>query len=125
VEWIELHRNQAVKALENLWMIRRIGIRPGPGLAFALRGGPRLAAEIHSMYQEMHTLENLPKGSPTLTMARRMHRVRQSDDLFLTEVDHLGFLIYTWNSWVAGKPRTKLQRPTGGWSADNFPKVDF
>lgn len=125
LNWIENNREQALQALENLAMIRRIGIRPSVGLGFALRLGTGLAAEVREMFREMYELENLPKGSPTLAMAKRVQRVRQSDDLYMNDIDHLGFLIYTWNSWIGGETRTKLQRPKGGWSADNFPKVDI
>jgi len=124
VEWIDTHRDAALKAVDNLWMIRSIGLRPSPGITLALRLGPEMANLVQDFYREMHTLENLPKGSPTLTLAQRLRRVRQVDDLVLTEVDHLGFLVQTWNSWVNGKTRTKLQRPKGGWSVNNFPNLE-
>jgi hypothetical protein len=26
-----------------------------------------------------------------------------------------------WNNWVRGRSATRLQRPKGGWTAENFP----
>jgi len=124
VEWVETHRPETLQAVENLWMIRSIGLRPSVGLALPLRLGPDMGELVYEFYTEMHTLENLPKGSPTLTFAQRLRRVRQIDDMVLSDIDQLGFLVMTWTSWVNGKTRTKLQRPKGGWSMSNFPNLE-
>lgn len=125
VDWIGNHKARALRSLDDLNFIRSIGLRPNVGLAFSIRlGGAGLAEECTAMLREMFELTNLPPGSPTLAFAKRLQRVRASQDLTMSEVDHLGFLIYTWNAWVNGKGRGKLQRPKGGWSAENFPKPE-
>lgn len=125
VAWIGEHRSRALRALDDLNYIRTMGLRSAVGLAFSLRAGEAdLSDEVSLMYREMHELTNLPAGSPTLALVKRIQRVKASPDLTMNELDHLGFLIYTWNAWVSGKGRTKLQRPKGGWSADNFPTPD-
>lgn len=122
VSWIEKNRPRALRSLDDLNFIRSVGLRPNVGLAFSIRlGGAGLADECTAMLREMFELTNLPSGSPTLAFAKRLQRVRASQDLSMNEIDHLGFLIYTWNAWVNGKGRTKLQRPKGGWAAENFP----
>lgn len=122
VAWIDENRSRALGSLDNLHYIRKVGLRSSVGLAFSLRmGDAGLADEVTAMLKEMYELTNLPAGSPTLAFSKRLARVRASDDLFLNEIDQLGFLIYTWNAWCNSGRRTKLQRPKGGWSAENFP----
>jgi hypothetical protein len=72
----------------------------------------------------MHELTNLPPGSPTLAMVKRLQRVQGDTDLHLSEVDQTGFLTHTWNRWVKGTPAVRLQRPKGGWTTENFPTPD-
>lgn len=120
--WIDEHRPRALRSLDDLHYIRQVGLRTSVGLAFSLRMATAdLAPEVSEMFREMYELTNLPAGSPTLAFSKRLARVRASQDLSLSDVDHLGFLIYTWNAWCNSGRRTKLQRPKGGWSADNFP----
>lgn len=125
VNWIDEYRPRALRALDDLNYIRSSGLRPNIGLAFSLRAAEfELSEEVTVMLREMHELTNLPPSSPTLALVKRIQRVKASPDLSMNELDHLGFLIYTWNAWVNGKGRTRLQRPKGGWDADNFPAPD-
>lgn len=125
VNWIDQHRSRALRSLDDLNFIRSSGLRPNIGLAFSLRAGANdLSEEVTVMFTEMHELTNLSASSPTLALVKRIQRVKASPDLTMNELDHLGFLICTWNAWVSGKGRTRLQRPKGGWSAENFPTPD-
>lgn len=124
-EWAEQHPELIEIASDVLYRVKKIGIRPNAGLAMAMRIGPKLRAEIDDFYGEMFELTNLPDGSPTLTLAKRVQRVHDMSDQRLSELDHLGFLIMTWNKWVAGEKSTRLMRPRGGWSTENFPQMDI
>lgn len=124
VGWILEHADEVRAASLLLSTIRRIGLKPAAGMALTLRIGAPLHAESKSMFKEMDTLDNLPNGSPTKALTLRLMRAKR-EDLTMTDVDHLAFLIQCWNSWVAGEKRTRYQRPTGGWDIDNYPTLDI
>lgn len=124
VAWIIEHEDAARQAMSQLARMRRIGLKPAAGLAMTLRLGPELFGEAKAMFTEMDTLENLPAGSPTAALAKRIARVRRDHELTMTDIDHLAFLIQCWNSWVSGDKRIKYQRPSGGWGIYNFPRLD-
>lgn len=124
IEWAQAHP-EVVKACQQfLTRLRQIGLRPSSGLAFVVRVAPTLPEELELFVNEMHTLENLSAGSPTLAFAKRLARTRSDSNLVLSDIDQLGFLIRTWNAWVGGTTRLKLQLPSGGWDLSNFPSVD-
>ncbi len=118
--------NPAVVALcqQFLTRVRQIGLRPSSGLAFVIRVGSALPEELELFITEMHTMANLPANSPTLVFAKRLARTRQDANLHLDDIDQLGFLIRTWNSFVNNSTRLRLQLPAGGWNLENFPDVD-
>lgn len=124
IVWVEEHPEEVRIALARLTSIRKIGLRPSSGLGFVIRLGVALENEVKEFITEMDELANLPEGSPTLALAKRLARVRREPDLRLSEIDQLGFLIYTWNNWINGRHSTRLQRPRGGWNADTFPHPD-
>lgn len=124
IAWSEQHPELVRLALDRLGVIRHIGLRPRSGLGFVIRLGVDLEDETREFLNEMYELSNLPAGSPTLALAKRLTRVRQDTDLVLSDIDQLGFLTYTWNNWVRGRSASRLQRPKGGWNADNFPTPD-
>jgi hypothetical protein len=124
IEWAQTHRELVALAQSYMHRIRSIGLRPSSGISFVIRVGHSLPDEVELFFTEMHTLENLSAGSPTLAFAKRVARTRQDANLHLSDVDQLGFLIRTWNSWVNGSTRLRLQLPSGGWTAENFPRVE-
>lgn len=121
VEWAEQHPQRVTTANNFVHTMRAIGLRPSSGLSFILRMCEAAGEELETFITEMHSMTNLPEGSPTLTLAKRLARVQLETDRDLNEVDQLGFLIYTWNNWIRGISTTRLQRPKNGWSQDNFP----
>lgn len=123
-EWAQAHPAEVEIALERLTHLRQIGFRPSSGMAFILRLGQALEEEGREFVREMHDLSDLPAGSPTLALAKRIARARHDPDFRLSDVDQLGFLVYTWNNWVRNKSATRLQRPKGGWTLENFPIPD-
>lgn len=122
--WVDDNPETVRIATDRLTAVRQIGLRPSAGLGFVIRLGLDLQEETKEFVTEMHELSNLPAGSPTLALAKRLARVRQDNDLRLSEIDQLGFLVYTWNNWVRGRSAQRLQRPKGGWTAENFPTPD-
>jgi len=123
-DWAQAHPAEVDIALERLNALRTIGFRPSSGLAFVLRLGQPLEEEGREFVKEMHDLANLPAGSPTLALAKRLARVKADPDTQLSDIDQLGFVIQTWNNWVRGRSATRLQRPKGGWTAENFPNPE-
>jgi hypothetical protein len=124
IEWAQANPEIVTACQRLLTRLRQIGLRPSSGLAFVVRLAPTLAEELELFINEMHTLANLPAGSPTLAFAKRLARTRAEANLHLSDVDQLGFLIRTWNAWVNGSTRLKLQLPSGGWNPENFPTVE-
>lgn len=124
IEWAQAHPEMVALCQQHLYKTRQIGLRPSTGLAFVIRIGVKLPEELDLFLTEMHTLENLSAGSPTLAFAKRLSRVRADAQMRLSDIDQLGFLIRTWNAWVNGQTRLKLALPSDGWNADNFPRVD-
>jgi hypothetical protein len=121
LNWALANTELTELAAARMQIVRRVGLRPSAGLGFVIRMGLTYADETEALFKEMHDLSNLEMGSPTLALAKRLIRVRQDYDLGLTDLDQLGFLTQTWNRWVSGQKATRLQRPKGGWAADNFP----
>ncbi|MEC3953803.1 hypothetical protein VMT65_12255 [Nocardia sp. CDC153] len=67
------------------------------------------------------SLVGLPAGSPILALRQRLdflhtHKIRTSDR------DQIGLIVAAWNLWRRGKTVSKLQRPKGGFSVENFPE---
>lgn len=124
IEWAQANPEAVTLAQSFLYRIRTIGLRPSSGIAFVIRVGSALREEVELFFNEMYTLENLSPGSPTLAFAKRIARTRADANLHLSDVDQLGFLIRTWNSWVNGSTRLRLQLPSGGWTVENFPRVE-
>lgn len=124
IEWTSSHPEAVELCQRFLARVRQIGLRPSTGLAFVVRVGAVMPEELDLFFNEMHSLENLQPGSPTLAFAKRISRTRQDANLVMSDVAQLGFLIRTWNAWVNGTTRLRLQTPTGGFDADNFPRVD-
>lgn len=124
IEWAQTHPGVVLACQQFLTRMRQIGLRPSSGLAFVVRVAPVLPEELDLFINEMHSLENLKPGSPTLAFAKRLARTRSETNLILSDIDQLGFLIRTWNAWVNGSTRLRLQLPSGGFDAENFPRVD-
>lgn len=124
IEWAQTHPEVVAACQRFLNRMRQIGLRPSSGLAFVVRVAPALPEELELFVSEMHTLENLKPGSPTLAFAKRLSRVRNDSNMIMSDTDQLAFLIRTWNAWVNGTSRTNFATPTGGFNINNFPKVD-
>ncbi|MFJ9365424.1 hypothetical protein ACIRRA_13530 [Nocardia sp. NPDC101769] len=67
------------------------------------------------------SLVGLPAGSPILALRQRLdhlhtNRIRTNDR------DQIGLVVWAWNLWRRGKTVSKLQRPKGGFTKDNFPE---
>lgn len=124
IDWAQEHPAAVDLCQSYLARIRNIGLRPSTGLAFVIRTGGAMPQELALFFEELHSLANLAPDSPTLVFAKRLNRTRSDANLHLSSLDQLGFLIRTWNAWVNGTARLRLQMPSGGWTADNFPRVD-
>lgn len=124
LEWAQTNRELVALAQSYLHRVRAIGLRPSSGLSFVIRVAESMPDEVDLFFEEMYSLENLKPGSPTLAFAKRVARTRGDANLHLSDIDQLGFLIRTWNSWVNGTTRLRLQLPSGGWTLENFPRVE-
>ncbi|MFD7841366.1 hypothetical protein ACFV4K_00300 [Nocardia sp. NPDC059764] len=79
------------------------------------------AAEFLRLWDSMI---GLPAGSPILALRQRLdhlhtHKIRTSDR------DQIGLIVAAWNLWRRGKSVSKLQRPKGGFTAENFPEPAY
>lgn len=127
LDWIAGNEKTVNQSLSLLNIARNVGLRPSAALAVIIRiCDAGYHQEIAAMLQEVHDLTDLPKGSPSSTLAKRLRNSRNSERArSLDLLDHLAFLTQTWNSWANNKTRESLLRPTGGWTNDNLPVLDI
>jgi hypothetical protein len=64
--------------------------------------------------------DGLAADSPVAVLRARIVKLRMGGGR-VNETDALALVIYAWNAYRAGEPRTKLQMPKGGLTTDNFP----
>lgn len=124
IEWAQANPEVVTACQKFLTRLRQIGLRPSSGLAFVVRVVPTMPEELELFINEMHSLENLKPGSPTLAFAKRLARVRADANIIMSDTDQLAFLIRTWNAWINGNSRTNFALPSSGFGLDNFPRVE-
>lgn len=124
IEWAQANPEVVTACQKFLTRLRQIGLRPSSGLAFVVRVVPTMPEELELFINEMHSLENLKPGSPTLAFAKRLARVRADSNIVMSDTDQLAFLVRTWNAWINGNSRTNFALPSSGFGLDNFPRVE-
>ncbi|GAB2666432.1 hypothetical protein GCM10027088_51470 [Nocardia goodfellowii] len=99
----------------------RLKARPAVACAVAIRLteiDPEAASEfVHSW----DCGAGLAAGSPILALRERLD-LHRSARTRVSDRDQIGLIVHAWNLWRRGKHVSKLQRPKGGWTPDNFPE---
>lgn len=64
---------------------------------------------------------DLPAGSPVLALRQRLDYLNRTQ-VRTNDRDQIGMIVTAWNLWRRGRTVSKLLRPKGGFTADNFPE---
>ncbi|MFI6867584.1 hypothetical protein [Nocardia sp. NPDC050406] len=64
---------------------------------------------------------DLPAGSPVLALRQRLDIAARTQTR-TSDRDQIGLIVTAWNLWRRGRTVSKLLRPKGGFTADNFPE---
>ncbi|GAA1600726.1 hypothetical protein GCM10009764_25800 [Nocardia ninae] len=99
----------------------RIKCRPAVACALAVRLNeidPAAASEFLIM---LDSGAGLSTGSPILALRERLDNIRATK-VRTSDRDVLGLGVTAWNLWRDNRSVSKLQRPKGGWTRENFPQ---
>ncbi|MGX1805180.1 hypothetical protein ACWIGI_05650 [Nocardia sp. NPDC055321] len=99
----------------------RLKARPAVACAVAIRLteiDPTLANEFVRLWDSG---AGLAFDSPILALRERLDSLRSSR-VRTSDRDQIGLIVAAWNLWRRGRGVTKLQRPKGGFTAENFPE---
>ncbi|MFE3080903.1 hypothetical protein [Nocardia tengchongensis] len=102
-------------------LARRLKARPAVACAVAIRLteiDPDAAAEFVRLWDSG---AGLGADSPILALRDRLDTIRTTR-VRVSDRDQIGLIVSAWNLWRRGRAVTKLQRPKGGFSAENFPE---
>jgi hypothetical protein len=102
---------------------RAVGGTPSVAGAMALQGLQMDAQATISFFHLLNSRSHLPTGSPLIALDSRLRNIR-ADRKKLSQRDELAYFIQTWNNWMRGDSMSKLQAGRGGWSVENFPRME-
>lgn len=104
-------------------VVRSVGGTPSVAGALGMHG---LEVDPQATISFLHLLagrSNLPFGSPLLALDSRLRNLK-ANRTRVNQRDELGYFIQTWNAWMRGDSMAKLQAGRGGWSSENFPRME-
>ncbi|WP_458686398.1 hypothetical protein [Nocardia tengchongensis] len=100
---------------------RRLKARPAVACAAAIRLTEIDAYASNEFVRLWDTGVGLAADSPILALRYRLDLIRMTR-LRVNDRDQIGLIVTAWNLWRRGRSVTKLQRPKGGFTAENFPE---
>ncbi|MEU6587008.1 hypothetical protein [Nocardia sp. NPDC046763] len=121
VEFAQVYPETVALAERFTSVAKRLKCRPAVAVAALIRLTEIDAEAAGEFLRLWDSLVGLPAGSPILALRQRLdythtHKIRTSDR------DQIGLIVAAWNLWRRGKSVSKLQRPKGGFSIENFPE---
>lgn len=102
---------------------RAVGGTPSVAGALAITGLQIDTQATIAFFNLLHSRSDLPAGSPLLALDSRLRHIR-ADRKRLSQRDELGYFIQTWNAWMRGDSMSKVQAGRGGWSSENYPRME-
>ncbi|WP_378736000.1 hypothetical protein [Nocardia brasiliensis] len=113
---------EIVRSAEDLaGVAMRIKCRPAVACALGIRLSeidPAAATEFLTM---LDSGAGLSTGSPILALRERLDNIRATK-IRTSDREVLGLGVTAWNLWRDNRSVSKLQRPKGGWTRENFPQ---
>ncbi|WP_157574610.1 hypothetical protein [Nocardia jejuensis] len=100
---------------------KRLKARPAVACAVAVRLAEIDAAAANEFVRLWDSGAGLQFDSPILALRERLDSLR-STRVRTSDRDQIGLIVSAWNLWRRGRAVTKLQRPKGGFTAENFPE---
>ncbi|MFE3958590.1 hypothetical protein ACFXPS_31005 [Nocardia sp. NPDC059091] len=100
---------------------KRLKARPAVACAVAMRLSEIDAAAAAEFVRLWDSGAGLAADSPILALRDRLDSIRVNR-LRISDRDQIGLIVTAWNLWRRGRAVTKLQRPKGGFTSENFPE---
>ncbi|MGW4124798.1 hypothetical protein [Nocardia sp. NPDC004711] len=100
---------------------KRLKARPAVACAVAMRLSEIDAAAAAEFVRLWDSGAGLAADSPILALRDRLDSIRVNR-LRVSDRDQIGLIVTAWNLWRRGRAVTKLQRPKGGFTSENFPE---
>ncbi|QLY33957.1 hypothetical protein H0264_18530 [Nocardia huaxiensis] len=100
---------------------KRLKARPAVACAVAMRLTEIDAYAATEFVRLWDSGAGLAANSPILALRERLDWARVNK-VRLSDRDQIGTIVTAWNLWRRGRTVTKLQRPKGGFTAENFPE---
>ncbi|MGW4126250.1 hypothetical protein [Nocardia sp. NPDC004711] len=100
---------------------KRLKARPAVACAVAMRLSEIDAPAAAEFVRLWDSGAGLAADSPILALRDRLDSIRVNR-LRVSDRDQIGLIVTAWNLWRRGRAVTKLQRPKGGFTSENFPE---
>ncbi|MET8428361.1 hypothetical protein [Nocardia sp. NPDC004860] len=100
---------------------KRLKARPAVACAVAMRLSEIDAAAAAEFVRLWDSGAGLAADSPILALRDRLDSIRVNR-LRVSDREQIGLIVTAWNLWRRGRAVTKLQRPKGGFTSENFPE---
>ncbi|MEV6101467.1 hypothetical protein [Nocardia sp. NPDC051981] len=100
---------------------KRLKARPAVACAVAMRLSEIDAAAAAEFVRLWDSGAGLAADSPILALRDRLDSIRVNR-LRISDREQIGLIVTAWNLWRRGRAVTKLQRPKGGFTSENFPE---
>ena len=123
VDWVENNQDLVNETAPYFSMVVKTG-GASAALAFFLKVWQVDPVGAKEFFHLLTSLEGLPKESPILALEFRLRRIREIRERALSR-NTLGYFIIAWNAWKKGQPMKKMLTPKGGWTAANWPEIQY
>ncbi|QLY33287.1 hypothetical protein H0264_14545 [Nocardia huaxiensis] len=121
VEFAEAYPDVVTRAERFATVATRVKCRPAVACAVAIRLSEIDDQATIEFIRLWDTGVGLDVGSPILALRERLDSIRTTRTR-TSDRDFIGLIVAAWNHWRRGKQVSKLQRPKGGWTPENFPE---
>ncbi|MFE3229868.1 hypothetical protein [Nocardia sp. NPDC059228] len=121
VEFADAYPDIVARAERFATVATRLKCRPAVACAVAIRLSEIDDAAAVEFIRLWDTGVGLDGGSSILALRERLDSIRTTRTR-TSDRDYIGLVVAAWNYWRRGKQVSKLQRPKGGWTLENFPE---
>ncbi|MEC3957532.1 hypothetical protein VMT65_31175 [Nocardia sp. CDC153] len=121
IEFADAYPDVVARAERFATVATRLKCRPAVACAVAIRFSEIDDTAATEFIRLWDTGVGLDLGSPILALRERLDSIRTAR-VRTSDRDYIGIIVAAWNYWRRGKQVSKLQRPKGGWTPENFPE---
>lgn len=121
VEFADAYPDIVTRAERFAAVAVRLKCRPAVACAVAIRLSEIDEPAATEFVRLWDTGVGLDIGSPILALRERLDTIRGAR-IRTSDREFIGLIVAAWNYWRRSKQVSKLQRPKGGWTVENFPE---